>query len=189
MDEQWDRREGDRKARQELVRQMEKLEAKVDDALDRLGEEVNELNEYLRGGVDNSDPLGTRVHLVETGLAELRVVVKGDSLGRGSLIEMAKQAIADAAEARKIAQGKVEVQTTRRGQNVSVLIQTLTVAGVISVGLLSNWDKVSKFFGKSESPVEYADRIRADIAQLKKQRGKEVEKKLREIEREAREYR
>lgn len=188
MDEQWDRREKDRKARQDLSRQIEKLEHKLDSALERIGEEINEINEYLRGGPNNQDPLGTRVHLVETALTELKILVKGDALGRGSLIELTKQAVKDAEEAKKIAQGRVEFQTTKRGQNVSIILGALSLIGVISVGAFSNWDKITAFFGKQESPQEWVARIRAEIEGQKKTRGKIVQKQLKEIERAARGY-
>ena len=184
-EKEWDRREEDRKARQDLTRAIEKLEGRIETRLENLAERVNELDEFLRGGTTGEDPLGTRVHLVETGLTELRVLVKGDALGRGSLVELTKKALADAEDAKKIAQGKVETETTRRGQNVSFWIATVTTIGLLLTGFR---DEIRTFF-RSESPEKALERVQKDIENAKKKRGPAVNAKLKEIEESARRLR
>jgi len=180
--QEWDRREEDRKARQEISSAIERLEDKIDARLDNLAERVNELDEFLRGGPSGQDPLGTRVHLLETGLTEIKILVKGDALGRGSLIELTKRAVAEAEEAKKIAEGRVEVQTTRRGQNVSIIVAVVSVTGVITMAAFSNWDKIHRIF-QNESPTEQVERLRKEIEAERKNRGPRIQKLLREIDR------
>lgn len=185
MAEDWDRRSEDRKARSEFTKQFKDLRGELRMGLDKLAERVNELDEFLRGGKSGQDPLGTRVHLMERAIAELQVLVKGDAMGRGSLKELAKEASKTANEALKIAEGKLEARTTRRGQNVSLWVAAFSLIGVITMATLSNWDKISKTV-RGETPEQKLERIQKEIEEEKKTRGPQIQKKLREIERAAR---
>jgi hypothetical protein len=122
---------------------------------------------------------------MEVAIAELQVLVKGDALGRGSLKEIAKQAAADASEAKKIAEGKSSAQIALRGHSVQFWVAFLSLVGVIAMATLSNWDKIHQAI-RRETPTEKLERIKQEIENEKKTRGPEIQKMLREIERAAR---
>ena len=181
----WDRREQDRKARSQFANEIKELRSELRVGLDKMADRIDDIDEFLRGGKGNQDPLGTRVHLLENAVKELQVLLKGDAFHRGSLLDLAKEASKTANEALKIAEGKLEARTTRRGQNISILVAVLSLLGVISMASLSNWDKIYKTL-RGESPTEKLERIQREIEEEKKTRGKLIQKKLREIERAAR---
>ena len=183
---EWDRREFDRLAKQGIAKALQRLEDKIDGRLEVLADRVNELDEFLRGGKNNDDPLGTRVHLCEETVHQLKLVVFGDALGRGSLVEMIKATSELAKEAKKIAEGKVDQKIRTREQMLSLILGLLSLIGVITVGILGNWDKIERAFGKMESPDQYAARMTKDIERLKQTRGPEVDKILKGIEKAAR---
>ena len=185
MDEKWDRREEDRKSKDSLARSIDRLEERLESRLAMLAERVNEIDEFLRGGTGDQDPLGTRVHLVETAVAELRALVKGDAMGRGSLIEITRQASTDASEARKVAEGKTAANLTKRGQNVLLWAAGLSLLGTLTMASLTNWEKIHRSM-RPETPEQKLERLEREIAEEMKTRGPEVKKRLREIERAAR---
>lgn len=180
-------------------RRFETLEGRLDADIDKLTEEVDELKEFLRGGLNDKDPLEVRVSKTETGLSQanaliaaLERTIKGDSLGRNSLVEKintaaeaARDAQKVAEEAREIAKGRRAADAQLRGQNVSIIVAIISLIGVITVALLSNWRTVEHWWGKPETPEEWVERIKRGLDGLPKERRAEVQRKLREIERDA----
>lgn len=186
MSEEWDRREADRKARAEIAKQFKALRAEVNVGLSNLAERVNELDEYLRGGKGDRDSLGTRVNLMERAVSELQILVKGDVMGRGSLKEMAKDALSQAKDAVAIASGRQETKTLRWGQWWAFAGTVVVAIATIAVAMVANWDTIGPYFGQQRDPVAYAERLERGIKSLKHERGPAVKKKLREIEKAAR---
>ena len=187
-----DRREADRKWRKEL---QGALEAKID----ALAEQLEEFKEILVGGLKGDGGLQVRFSQLETKYAEIQALtaaiaktVHGDVLGRNSLVERVKDALSVAEEAkriaedaRKTAQGKIDTQTSRRGQNITLVAAILSLAGMITMASLTNWEKIQKSL-KRETTAEKLERIQREIEEEKLTRGPEIKAKLREIERAAR---
>lgn len=196
-DEQWDRREAHKKLHDEIDKRLNTLEENLDEKLEKIGDEVERCKEAIIGGLDGEEGLKTKVSRYEKDYNELRAIVSslgkavhGDVLGRGSLSELAKgslgvanEAKAIAEEAKRTAAGRLDIQTSRRGQNFAFIVGVLSFTGILTVGLVANWDKIR---GKKETPAEWAARITTDIERMKQSRGPEVEEKLKVIERAAR---
>jgi hypothetical protein len=188
---------------EDIVARMETLEGRCEEGLERLGDEIERLKDAVVGGLGGEDGLRVRVAKMEHEYLQLKALtsnlsqaIHGDVLGRNSLVDrvnaalkMAEDAKDHAVDAKHIAHGRVEIQTTRRGQNFATIASIVSVIGVLTVGLMANWDKIQKLRGKEETPHEYAARLRNGIEVLKKTRGPEVEKILRDIELDARKAR
>lgn len=189
MDE-WNRRENDGKFRKELLERIDKLEGKVEDGLEKLGDEYERLKETVVGGLSGEDGLKLRLARIETDFNQLRAIVgaleriiHGDVLGRNSLAELSKSALATAEDAKRIAEGKVQIKTTHRGQNIILIVGVLSLAGALTTTAINHWDKIFR----RETPTQQVRRIEKEIEELKKTRGPEVRKKLRELEKRRRE--
>jgi len=182
-----------------LSERLETIEGRIDDTLEKISDEIERLKEAVIGGLDGEEGLKVKVSRYEKELNENRSLISalaktvhGDVLGRGSLIDLVKSSVVLSEEAKKAANDAVhivdrrtDIDTSRRGQNFLVWCAILSFVGVISVALFNNWEKIA---GKKETPDQWAARITKDIEQMKKERGPEVEKKLKDIERAARRH-
>lgn len=194
MNEKWDRREEDRKAREQL---REALEEKIEDVADRLGDQIERLKEVVTGGMSGSglkvrvDDLEKKYHEVLAVSSAIAKTVHGDAFGRNSLVDKVKAAY-DVAEdakekandAKAIAKGKVEIQTTRRGQNFVIWAAGISLLGTLTMATLTNWEKIADLF--RESAEQKMERLQRDIEKEIKTRGPEVKRKVRAMERASR---
>lgn len=210
--QEWDRREEDRKWKAELKadlkEQIEGFEARLEVDIDKLGDEVERFKEVISGGMDGGEGLMVRLARIEKQYQEVLVItsalaqtIHGDVLGRRSLVAKVDSAIDEGEAAKKIAEDakkiaedalksadtRVTVQTTRRGQNVSIWVAIISLVGVILMASLSNWDKIQSFF-RSETPQEKLARFHREIERDKKIRGPQIQKMLKEIERASRNH-
>lgn len=185
-----DRREYDRKWRDDLLKRLDELDGRLEIGLEKLGDEVEKLKEAVVGGLDTDDGLKVKFSHLDKDFNETRALVAsiaktlhGDVLGRNSLVDLVKQAVKDADEAKKIAEGKAQHQTAKRGQNLSVWVAVIAAFASIAVASVSHWEKIERIvLGKKETPTEWAERIRRDIEKAEKEFGPEIRKKLRDIE-------
>lgn len=159
------------------------LEASVED----LRDEFKALDSSLYGGVKAQDSISVRLRGVEHRTEELYRVVIGDNAGMGGI----KRMVEGLDHRLETLEGGIKSLAESRKDRI-VRWSAVFVAAISTLGLImTNLDKVAvgsktfvEVFGKQE-PLS-AERIERDIERLKKERGPEVRRKLRQLEREAR---
>ncbi len=160
--------------------QIEQEQAK--DNHDLLRDEVEKLRDFLLGGFEGREPVDSRLLVLERTTNKLDIILNGPSPDKHGVIGMVKEATEIAKDARSRAQAALdgeELKITRMGHNKALLGTFLLALFGLATALVGSWDT---FFKKTETPDQYAERLINEIAELKKTRGPEIDKKLREIE-------
>lgn len=158
---------------------IEMLEATVVD----LKDELRTFDASLYGGVRDKDSIHFRLKRVEQQTQELHLVVIGEANGAGGLQRMV-QGISHSLDTLAV---QINHITESKKDRIARL-SAIAVAGITTLGLVfTNLDKIAqgveqfKYLFRRE-PLTYESVMR-DIEKMRKTRGPEVEKMLKEIER------
>jgi hypothetical protein len=136
-DDQW-RRQEDKEWLSSVDHQLVTLMASqkiLNDEIDQVKEKLEDLHDFLRGGLDGRDPIETRLRDTERAVQKYDVILHGGPLGDGGLIKIVEH----------ISSGE-QAKTTRRGQTLSLLGSIVAALFAIGSVLLSNWSHILASF-------------------------------------------
>lgn len=158
------------------------LEQSVED----LKDEIKILDTSIYGGARYKDSISERLKIVESQTLELFRVVIGDAGGNHGLKKMVEGMAYKLGSFTEALQGITESKKERVTRYSAIVVAGITTLGLVFTSL----DKIAlgteqfvRLF--RQEPLSY-ETIKRDIDKLRKTRGPEIEKMLRELERERR---
>lgn len=164
---------------------IEVLEATVTD----LKDEIRTFDQSIYGSPKDKDSIHFRLKQVEQKNQELHLVVIGEANGVGGLKRMVEGMSHTLTEVSHQLQAIAESKKDRMTRLSAVIVAGITTLGLV----LTNLDKIAVgvgsfvhvFHQEKLSP----DKIRKDMEELKKTRGPELEKMLKDYDRDRKLYR